>query len=160
MRAARAGAAMRTSAARVSAPVARTAPRRTLGSPSGEPGTLFGESAGDAMQGWEPIVYSCYGACTVLLVVGLANKPTTSINSWAKEEAAVRLKLKEKNEDLVGRLQEHGVSAEPAAPPRAPDPRLLKRRASTNGKAAFGGGRASMTRRASADHMQAMLDAM
>lgn len=70
------------------------------------------------------------------------------------------VKLKEKNEDLVGRLQEHGVSAAPAAPPRAPDPKLLKRRASTNGKAAFGGGRASMTRRASADHMQAMLDAM
>ena len=100
MRAARAGAAMRTSAARISAPAARTAPRRTLGSPSGEPGTLFGESAGDAMQGWEPIVYSCYGACTVLLVVGLANKPTTSINSWAKEEAAVRLKLKAAGEEI------------------------------------------------------------
>ena len=35
-----------------------------------------------------------------MLGVGLANKPTTSINSWAKEEAAVRLKRKADGEDV------------------------------------------------------------
>mmetsp|Transcript_12778 Transcript_12778/g.38245 ORF Transcript_12778/g.38245 Transcript_12778/m.38245 type:complete len:127 (+) Transcript_12778:392-772(+) len=70
------------------------------GGGGGERGTLFGEKAGDARQGWEPIVYSCYAASAVLLVVGLANKPTTSINSWAKEEAAVRLKLKAAGDDV------------------------------------------------------------
>ena len=66
----------------------------------GEPGTLFDEKPGDAPQGWEPIIYSCYAACAILLGVGLANKPTTSINSWAKEEAAVRLKRKADGEDV------------------------------------------------------------
>ena len=81
---------------------ARAAPRnarRKMGG-GGEPGTLFGEKPGDPPQGWEPIIYSCYAACAVLLGVGLANKPTTSINSWAKEEAAVRLKRKADGEDV------------------------------------------------------------
>ena len=73
--------------------------RRRMGG-GGEPGTLFGEKPGDPPQGWEPIIYSCYAACAILLGVGLANKPTTSINSWAKEEAAVRLKRKADGEDV------------------------------------------------------------
>ena len=36
--------------------------RRRMGG-GGEPGTLFGEKPGDAPQGWEPIIYSCYAAC-------------------------------------------------------------------------------------------------
>jgi hypothetical protein len=87
--------------ARALAPATRRAPnqRRRMGG-GGEPGTLFGEKPGDAPQGWEPIIYSCYAACAILLGVGLANKPTTSINSWAKEEAAVRLKRKADGEDV------------------------------------------------------------
>ena len=73
--------------------------RRRMGG-GGEPGTLFGEKPGDAPQGWEPIIYSCYGASAVLLIVGLWNKPTTSINAWAKDEANARLKLKREGEDV------------------------------------------------------------
>ena len=80
------------------APATRQQRRRMGG--GGEPGTLFGEKPGDAPQGWEPIIYSCYAACAILLGVGLANKPTTSINSWAKEEAAVRLKRKADGEEV------------------------------------------------------------
>ena len=81
---------------------ARAAPRtsrRKMGG-GGEPGTLFGEKPGHKMEGWEPIIYSCYGASAVLLIVGLWNKPTTSINAWAKDEANARLKLKREGEDV------------------------------------------------------------
>lgn len=85
--------------ARRSAAAPRSASRRQMGG-GGEPGTLFGEKAGQAREGWEPIVYSCYAASAVLLIVGLANKPTTSINAWAKDEANARLKLKREGEDV------------------------------------------------------------
>ena len=82
-------------------PSTRRAPnqRRRMGG-GGEPGTLFGEKPGHKMEGWEPIIYSCYGASAVLLIVGLWNKPTTSINAWAKDEANARLKLKREGEDV------------------------------------------------------------
>lgn len=97
--------ALRAARQLLARPVAASGKRQTrkMGG-GGEPGTLFGEKPGQPMEGWEPIIYSCYAACGVLLLFGLGNKPTTSINSWAKEEAAVRLKLKADGEEL-----EYGV---------------------------------------------------
>eukprot|EP00638_Chattonella_subsalsa_P001629 CAMPEP_0117746004 /NCGR_PEP_ID=MMETSP0947-20121206/7699_1 /TAXON_ID=44440 /ORGANISM="Chattonella subsalsa, Strain CCMP2191" /LENGTH=108 /DNA_ID=CAMNT_0005563267 /DNA_START=125 /DNA_END=451 /DNA_ORIENTATION=- len=61
---------------------------------------VFGEGPTHQAQGWETGTYVCYAASTILLVLGLANKPNTSIKSWAHEEAAARLKLKEAGEDI------------------------------------------------------------
>mmetsp|Transcript_22442 Transcript_22442/g.29092 ORF Transcript_22442/g.29092 Transcript_22442/m.29092 type:complete len:124 (+) Transcript_22442:36-407(+) len=54
--------------------------------------TLFNETTETKWEGWEPIVYTTYAASMILLVFGLTNRPNTSIQDWAREEALVRLK--------------------------------------------------------------------
>mmetsp|Transcript_46936 Transcript_46936/g.78058 ORF Transcript_46936/g.78058 Transcript_46936/m.78058 type:complete len:135 (-) Transcript_46936:94-498(-) len=84
----------------------RIGARRTMagGPPPRSHGQLeayaFGEGPKHKAQGWETGTYICYAASSLLLVLGLANKPNTSIKSWAHEEAAARLKLKEAGEDI------------------------------------------------------------
>ncbi|KAJ8604067.1 hypothetical protein CTAYLR_001758 [Chrysophaeum taylorii] len=76
-------------------------PARRLGAgPQPKHGTLFGETAETKWEGWEPIVYTAYAASAIVLIVGLANKPQTSILQWAREEALARMKILEAGGDV------------------------------------------------------------
>jgi len=44
-------------------------------------------------EGWEGVWYYGFGGCMLLLVVGYAFKPDTSIQTWALEEARRRLEV-------------------------------------------------------------------
>ena len=44
-------------------------------------------------EGWEGIVYATYAATTVLVTLALGFAPDTTINTWAANEARVRLDL-------------------------------------------------------------------
>lgn len=47
-------------------------------------------------EGWESTIAWWYPTSLVLIVAILAGQPETSINAWAKQEAAARLALREK----------------------------------------------------------------
>jgi ESSS subunit of NADH:ubiquinone oxidoreductase (complex I) len=49
----------------------------------------------DTNQGWESTVYFYYTLSTLLIIGVLGFAPDTTISSWAKQEAAARLHLKE-----------------------------------------------------------------
>jgi len=44
-------------------------------------------------EGWEGTVYATYAAATVIITLALGFAPDTSINTWAANEAKVRLDL-------------------------------------------------------------------
>lgn len=44
-------------------------------------------------EGWEGTVYATYAAATVIITLALGFAPDTSINTWAANEARVRLDL-------------------------------------------------------------------
>ena len=44
-------------------------------------------------EGWEGIVYATYVGATVIITLALGFAPDTSINTWASNEAKVRLDL-------------------------------------------------------------------
>eukprot|EP00557_Chaetoceros_sp_GSL56_P012764 CAMPEP_0176486492 /NCGR_PEP_ID=MMETSP0200_2-20121128/5595_1 /TAXON_ID=947934 /ORGANISM="Chaetoceros sp., Strain GSL56" /LENGTH=153 /DNA_ID=CAMNT_0017883193 /DNA_START=217 /DNA_END=678 /DNA_ORIENTATION=- len=45
-------------------------------------------------EGWETTVYATYLASTVLITLALGFAPDTSINTWAGNEARVRMEMK------------------------------------------------------------------
>ena len=45
-------------------------------------------------EGWETTVYATYAASTVLITLALGFAPDTTINTWASEEARVRMEMK------------------------------------------------------------------
>mmetsp|Transcript_7506 Transcript_7506/g.19555 ORF Transcript_7506/g.19555 Transcript_7506/m.19555 type:complete len:128 (-) Transcript_7506:33-416(-) len=75
----------------------RSLPRRGLAGPPGgstnnSSKQLVADDGWSKYEGWEPTVYTTYILATVILVVGLGNKPQTSILQWAREEAEARMK--------------------------------------------------------------------
>eukprot|EP00615_Pteridomonas_danica_P001686 CAMPEP_0114349648 /NCGR_PEP_ID=MMETSP0101-20121206/15700_1 /TAXON_ID=38822 ORGANISM="Pteridomonas danica, Strain PT" /NCGR_SAMPLE_ID=MMETSP0101 /ASSEMBLY_ACC=CAM_ASM_000211 /LENGTH=119 /DNA_ID=CAMNT_0001488347 /DNA_START=33 /DNA_END=392 /DNA_ORIENTATION=+ len=48
---------------------------------------------GRKKEGWEGMIYGFYGASAFLMIVGLANKPSTDIREWARNEAIAREKV-------------------------------------------------------------------
>lgn len=73
---------------------------------------LFGDSK---WEGWEPIVYVTYAASALVLIVGISNKPQTSILQWAREEALARMKI----EDDGGEVEFGTHYAKEVSPPYA-----------------------------------------
>lgn len=55
---------------------------------------------GGRYNGWESIIYPCYAAATVILVVGVGFSPDTSIKTWAQGEARARLNLADSGENV------------------------------------------------------------
>mmetsp|Transcript_19814 Transcript_19814/g.47173 ORF Transcript_19814/g.47173 Transcript_19814/m.47173 type:complete len:154 (-) Transcript_19814:111-572(-) len=51
-------------------------------------------------EGWEPYVQFYTGVSVILLAVNYFFAPDTTIDSWARNEAAARLRLKEKDPDF------------------------------------------------------------
>jgi hypothetical protein len=45
-------------------------------------------------EGWETTVYATYAASTVLITLALGFAPDTTINTWASQEARVRMEMK------------------------------------------------------------------
>eukprot|EP00512_Aurantiochytrium_limacinum_P003890 CAMPEP_0171500330 /NCGR_PEP_ID=MMETSP0958-20121227/8930_1 /TAXON_ID=87120 /ORGANISM="Aurantiochytrium limacinum, Strain ATCCMYA-1381" /LENGTH=127 /DNA_ID=CAMNT_0012034997 /DNA_START=89 /DNA_END=472 /DNA_ORIENTATION=+ len=66
---------------------------------------LFGLAPGEKTnQGWESIYYWGMGICFATAAVGLAYKPNTKIQDWARDEALVREVLAEEGEEIeIGR---------------------------------------------------------
>lgn len=58
---------------------------------------LFGDSK---WEGWEPTVYVTYVASAIVLIVGISNKPQTSILQWAREEALARMEVEEAGDEV------------------------------------------------------------
>mmetsp|Transcript_30578 Transcript_30578/g.62417 ORF Transcript_30578/g.62417 Transcript_30578/m.62417 type:complete len:131 (-) Transcript_30578:125-517(-) len=83
------------------APAARPMAVRRFGAPGGAEAHPFGIKPGTyKREGWESVVYPCYIASTVLLVVGLSFKPRNDLKIWATDEAAARLKRMDEGEPI------------------------------------------------------------
>eukprot|EP00554_Chaetoceros_debilis_P002996 CAMPEP_0194083208 /NCGR_PEP_ID=MMETSP0149-20130528/8509_1 /TAXON_ID=122233 /ORGANISM="Chaetoceros debilis, Strain MM31A-1" /LENGTH=153 /DNA_ID=CAMNT_0038765553 /DNA_START=47 /DNA_END=508 /DNA_ORIENTATION=+ len=52
------------------------------------------EGHSTAPEGWEGPIYATYAAATVVITLALGFSPDTSINTWASNEARVRLQMK------------------------------------------------------------------
>uniref|UniRef100_A0A7S2CWN0 NADH dehydrogenase [ubiquinone] 1 beta subcomplex subunit 11, mitochondrial n=1 Tax=Octactis speculum TaxID=3111310 RepID=A0A7S2CWN0_9STRA len=62
---------------------------------------LFGIKPGTyRSEGWETPVLTAYAVSTLIMTVGLANRPDTTVKTWAREEAAVRMKREDDGEEV------------------------------------------------------------
>lgn len=73
--------------------------RRTFGAASSQPQSQsqqarLWEGHNTQPEGWETTVYATYFASTVLITLALGFAPDTTINTWAGNEARVRMEMK------------------------------------------------------------------
>ena len=68
---------------------------------------------GGRFNGWEIVVYPTYVIAAAVLCLGVGYAPDTSIKTWAKQEARVRLDLKEQG--VIGGLPDGAKSLSEAA---------------------------------------------